>query len=97
MKLIDPHQSVVNEEPSHVIAVRPVEIERAAPRRLVAVREIRSVLPQIISLGAEMVVDDVERHRETALMRGVNQSLERARTAVRILHRADVDAVVSPV
>ena len=97
VKLIDPLQRVVNEEPAHVVAVRAVEIERQSPRRLVAVGEVRAVLAEIVSLGTEVVVDDVEEDGQAARVTGVDETLQRDRSAVRLLRRADVDAVVAPV
>src|SRR5204863_4906999 len=40
---------------------------------------------------------DVEDHREAARVRRVDEPLERERSAVARLRRADVDAVVAPV
>src|SRR5437016_196462 len=90
VKLIDPHQCIVNKEPSHVIALRAVEIDRLAPRRLVAVGEVRTEIAQIVSFRAEMVVDDVENDGEASLMRAVDETLEGERAAIRILRRPDV-------
>src|SRR5206468_4862126 len=39
VKLIDPHQRVVNEKPADMIAVWAVEVQRLAPWRLVTVSE----------------------------------------------------------
>ncbi len=97
VKLVDPLQRVVDEEPAHVVAVRAVEVERRTPGRRVARGEVRAVFAQVVSLGAEVVVDDVEKQGETALMTGIDKPLERARTAVRRLRGADVRSVVAPV
>src|SRR6266498_5618004 len=85
VKLIDPHQRVLNEKRSDVIALWAVEIQRHAPRRFVSVREVRAELAQIISFGAEVVVDDVEDDGQAALMRSVDEPLERMRPSIRIL------------
>src|SRR5436190_16797203 len=97
VKLVDPLQRVVDEEPAHVVAARPVEIERESPRRFVAIGEVRTELGEVVSFRTEVVVDHVEENRETALMTGIDESLERARTAVRILRRVRIRAIVSPV
>src|SRR5436853_331881 len=55
VKLLDPLQGVVDEEPAHVVAVRPVEVQRRAPRRLVAVGKVRSELGEVVPLRAEVV------------------------------------------
>src|SRR5262245_35709560 len=87
MKLIDTHQSILDEKLPDVIAMRSVEIQGHAPRGLVSIGEIRSELAQIVSFGAEVVVDDVEDHGQPTLMRSVDQSLQRLGTAIRVLRR----------
>ena len=83
VKLVDPLQRVVDEEPAHVIAVRAVEVERRPPRRLVPVGEVRAVLAEVVPLGTEVVVDDVEErgrgrahgtHRPAASARAVRRT-----------------------
>src|SRR6476661_1615308 len=41
MKLVDPLQCAVDEEPSHVVALGTVEVDRQSPRRLVSIGEVR--------------------------------------------------------
>src|SRR5260370_14688210 len=81
MELIDPHQGVVDEEPAHVVTVRPVEIERTSPRGLVAVCKVRPKFAEIIPLAAEMAVDDIEEHRPSAFIARIDHSLAYARPA----------------
>src|SRR5437867_9100614 len=82
VKLIDPHQRVVNEKPADMIAVWAVEVQRLAPWRLVTVSEVRPELAKVVSLRPEMVVDHVENQREIALMRSVDEALQAERTPV---------------
>ena len=44
-----PIECIFYEKVTHRITIRPIEIHRLAPRRLVFVREIGSKVPQIIS------------------------------------------------
>ena len=75
-----------------------VEIDRAAPRRSVAVGEI--VLAECGQVGAfrpEVVVDDVEDHGEAVPVRGVDEAPEIVRGAVGARRGVERDAVVAPV
>src|SRR3954470_18256859 len=85
VKFINPLKRIVDEKPSHGIAVRAVEIQRQSPRRLVAVGEIRSKLGEVIPLGAKMVINDVEEKGEAALVARVDQPLQSDDAAIREL------------
>jgi hypothetical protein len=97
VKLVDPLQRVVDEKPADVVAVRSVEVERQTPRRLVPVGEVRAVLREVVPLGTEVVVDDVEYKGQPARVAGIDQALEAQRPTVRVLRRSDVRPVVAPV
>ena len=57
--------------------VGAVEIDRGAPWRVVALgEEIGGDDVQVITLGAEMVVDDVEQDREAARVARLDQRLQ---------------------
>jgi len=88
---------VLQEKVAHVVAVRAVVIDRLAPGRLVAVREIRAEVAQVIPLGPQMVVDHVQDHGQPRGVAGVDEVLEPLRAAVGMLHRENVRSVVSPV
>src|SRR5438132_13408704 len=61
----EPIERVVDHEVAHRPAQRSVKIERCAPWRVVPLgKEIRRDRREIISLRAEMVVDDVEKNGE---------------------------------
>ncbi len=61
---LEPVERVVNEELPHDSAVGVVEVHGVAPRCLVARREeLRCIVAEIIAVGPEVVVDDVEQHR----------------------------------
>ena len=64
----------------------PSKVDRRAPRRLaLGVEELRRVALQVVALRSEVVVDDVEQHREPARVRRVDQraSGPRARRTTR--------------
>ena len=60
---------------AHDGAARSVEVDAAAPRVLVAVREVgRAHRPQVRAVGPEVVVDDVEDHAQPDAVRLVDQA-----------------------
>ena len=71
-----PHQRVVAEEPADLVAAGVIEIDRVAPRRVVAVGEIRAEPAQVVAGRSEVVVDDVENDRQAAGVAGVDQPLQ---------------------
>ena len=97
MEGLDPVFGVLDDESAHRSGIRPVEIDRVAPRRAMAAgEEVRRVGREVIPLGAEMVVDDVEQHGDAAAVRGLDEGLEILRPAVARVGRVSVDAVVAP-
>ena len=79
------------------IAPSVVEVDRLAPRGLVGVGEVRTERRQRRDpRGADMVVDDVEDHREAAGVGRRDQPGESLGAAVGGLRGAQVDAVVAP-
>src|SRR6202453_2383878 len=58
-----PVQSVVNKEIPHGPALSTIEIDRAAPRRAMAVgKKLRRINAQIISFRTEVVVNNVQKN-----------------------------------
>ncbi len=95
---LEPVERVVNEEPAHDLARVVVEVESAAPRRVVAIREeLRRVEMQIVSFRAEVVVDDVEQNHEPARVRVLHEALELLGPSVAVLGRKRQHAVIAPV
>ena len=90
-------QRVFDEEAADLIAVRAVHVDGGAPRRRVAVGEVRTELAEIVPLGAEVVVHDVEHRGQPAGVAGVHESLEAVRAAVRDVCGEQIHAVVPPV
>src|SRR5918993_2636061 len=91
-----PHQGVVAEESADFVASRAVEIHRIAPGRVMAMSEVRPEPAQVISSRPEVVVYDVENHRETMAVAGVDQPFEILRTPIGMMRGEQVDPVVSP-
>ena len=72
-------------------------IDRDAPRRLVFGEELRRIEAEVISVRPEMIIDDVEKHHQAALMRGVDQRLEIVRAAIGTVGRIPQHAVIAPI
>jgi hypothetical protein len=97
MVLGDPVQRVVDDEPADLVAARAVVVHRAPPRGAVSLGEVGTEGVEVIPLRTDVVVHDVEHHREPLGVCCVHESLEPIRSAVRALDRVQVDAVVAPV
>ena len=75
-----PHQGVIQEEIPHFT---PVEVDTGAPGRVhVFLEETFGVLAEVVAIGAEVVVDHVEDHRQAVFVGAVDQVLELIRRAV---------------
>ena len=92
-----PENGVLNKKAAHVIAFGAIKIYGLPPWSAVVIRKIWRKLTQIISLGSQMVIDNVQRHSQTVLMRGVHQSMETFRAAITILNSIKICAVITPV
>ena len=90
-------QGVLNEEAADFVAPLTIEIDRLAPRSVIAIGEVGSKIGEIIAFGTQMVVDDIERDAEIFVVTGVDQPLQSEGAAVGILHRKRENAVVSPI
>ena len=73
VELLQPHPDVVQHVVAHRVAAAVVVVDRGAPRRLVVVVEVRAELAEVVPLGAEVVVDDVEEDRQPLGVAGVHQ------------------------
>src|SRR5688572_2249897 len=94
--IAQPHQCVVTEETPDFIASCVVEINGVTPRGVVPMREVRSEPIEIIAGWSEVVVDDIQNHREAVCMTCVDQSLQAIGTAVRMVRSEQIHAVVAP-
>src|SRR5262249_8666523 len=98
VELLEPVERVVDEEIARDPAALALEIDRGSPRRLMSVgEEIRRVTMKVITVWAEVVVDDVEEHHESVPMRSIDKALQVLGAAVAMLGRERQDAVVAPI
>src|SRR5271163_1668230 len=97
MILVDPIARIGDEEFAHRAGTETVKIDRLAPVVVVAISEIsRGEQFEIVSVRAEMIVDDVEDHGDPESMGAVDEAAEIHRSAVEPGWREEVDAVISP-
>src|SRR5215207_3553679 len=98
VKIPKPVKRILKKKVAHRATVRPIVIESVAPGGLVPLCDvIRAIDSRVVSVWPQVVVHDVEEHRETQAMRGVDEPLQVARRAVTARRREDRDAVVAPV
>ena len=89
-----PIQRVLDGEGAHL---RHPIIDRAAPGRLRLGEERRRIAAEVISFGAEVIVDHVEKHHQPAQMRFIDQRLEIVGAAIGAVGRVPQHAVIAPV
>src|SRR4029079_5738399 len=89
-----PIQRILDEEAPYF---RYAIVDRAAPRRLRVGKELRCDAAEIITLRAEVVVDDVDENHQPVRVGGIDQRLEIVRTAVTRVGGERQNAVVAPV
>ena len=91
----EPVQRVVGEEAADFPVAK---IDRRAPRRRqILAKHLGRVGMQIISVGSEMIVDDVEKDHQAVIVRGVDQRLQFVGRAVAAFRRKRQNAVVAPI
>src|SRR5262249_61960457 len=78
VKLAHPHAAVLDHVTAHALGAGAVVVDRGAPRGLRAIREIGTVLGQIVSFGPEVVVHEVEGDRQAARVASVGEAPEPA-------------------
>ena len=89
-----PHQRVVDEEAMHGLFVHR---DCAAPGRLdLGIEEARGILADVIPVGTEVIVNDVEEDGEAEAVRGVDQRMQIGGGAVAFVRRIGQHAVIAP-
>src|SRR4026209_1609630 len=97
MVLVDPVCRVGQKEFPHRTRVLAIEIDRLAPLVRVAVGEVLlGKLLEVVAIGSEMVVDDVEDHAQTEPVGAVDEAAKVVRLAVEPRGREQVYAIVAP-
>src|SRR6185437_9072855 len=95
--LLEPVERVVQEEIAHGAPAGRLEVDRGTPGgRMPVGEELRRVEVEEVALWPEVVVDDVEHHRDAVRMRRAYQRLEILGGAVRRGRRIRQYTVISP-
>src|SRR5690606_14711158 len=94
--LLEPVERVFDQKTAHLEAARPVEVQRITPGSAISIREVRPVHGEVVPVRPEVVVNDVEQHGEPARVARIDEALEARRTAVGVVRRIQIDAVVAP-
>ena len=96
--LVDPVEGVVDEEVAHLALAGAIEVQRRPPRRAVHRREDRRrERGEVRAIGAKVVVDDVEQHRQAEAVRGVDERAQVVGSSIAARGGEQRRAVVSPV
>ncbi len=93
----EPVAGVGENKIAHRFRAWAIEIHRRAPGRRVRVGEQRRVLRQIVTFRAEVIVDDVEQHRQVAGVGRIDEGLEVVGPAIAGIRRKGQHAVIAPV
>ena len=91
-----PHQGIIDDEPAHPVAMRAIEIDCRTPHGLVLIGEVRSELPQMISIRPQMVINDVQQYGQTLCMTGIDEIGKLPRRAIGRKRCEHINAVISP-
>ena len=93
-EFVEPVERVFREEAAHL---RHAKSDGAAPWRLDrVVEELRRVERKPVPVRSEMIVDDVEEHHQTQLVRPIDQSFQFVGRAVGAVRRKGKNAVIAP-
>ena len=97
VEVADPARRALQHPLADAVGALAVEVDRLAPRRLVALGEERAEgLERLHAAGADMVVDDVEDDPQARGVGGVDEARQAVRAAVGGVRGGQVDAVVAP-
>lgn len=95
-KVVNPLPDTLEHPVAHRLGVIAVEIERWSPRGRIAIREVGTELVEVVALGAEMIENDVENHRDSPTVSRVDETLESLGSAIAVLGGKGVHAVITP-
>ncbi len=98
VELTDPARGVLRVELAHRAAARPVEVDRFTPFVLIAIGEVVGAeAAQVISIGPEMVVDDIENDAEPQGVGSIDEASKGVRLSIAMIGRKQADPVIAPV
>ena len=93
--VVQPHQGIVDEVARDG---GKIDRHRPTPRRLdLGMEERARIAAEVIPVGAEMIVHDIEKHREAELVGGIDERLHFVGCAIAFGDRIGQHAVIAPV
>ena len=92
-----PLERRLQHEGAHRAGAGAVVVDAVAPGGLVPLGEVRPPHREVVPLRPEVVVDDVQAHREAEPVRLVDEALQRLRPTVSFVHGVQLRPVVAPV
>src|SRR5215510_171474 len=95
--ILEPHQCIVEKKSAHFVATSSVKIHGSTPRGCIALGEIGTKAGEVVSRGAQVVVDNIQNRSQPPSMASVHQTLEMIRFPVSVMRGVKVDAVVAPI
>src|SRR4030042_2107189 len=63
-----PIKSIIDNKPSNLVTLWAIEVDGRTPRGFIAISEVRSVIPEIITLRSYMVVNHIKNHSYALLV-----------------------------
>src|SRR5450631_504541 len=96
MELRQPGECVVQDVLADRAGRLAVQVDQVAPRVAVGL-EVWAEACQIVAGGAEVVVDDVERHGQSCPVAGINETFQTVRAAIDLVLGEPEHAVIPPV
>src|SRR5687768_7286780 len=97
VKFIEPHQRILPIEISNAITPRVVKIYRPSPTGFIFFCEVWSVLAEVISFWALMVVDHIENYSDPLNVCFVHQAFKSLHSTIRVLNCEWINPIVSPI
>src|SRR2546427_3945505 len=94
--ITNPHQRVLHNEATDLVAAVPVEIERGPPGGPMSIGEVRAEIAKVVAHRARVVVDDVENDAYTGGMTVVDQLLETRWTPIGVVRSEEIHTVIPP-
>ena len=82
VELTLPIERILEKISPHVIALGPIEVQRISPCIPIFVGEIGSELLEVIPFRPQMVINDIERNRQSGNVAGIDQLFQARGAAI---------------
>src|SRR5690554_1484871 len=96
VEVFKPPQSVVDNVAAHALGMFLVEVHGPTPWGVVGISEVWTKLAQVVAIGSQVVINDIQAHAQSRLVGGIYETLKCRRAAVRLMYPVRCHTVVSP-